>query len=85
MDFSILIVGRSHRKYLKVNLICLPQEHASGKRRSVLLVLPCGGLFQRTLYLVHTLELFRDFAKLFHEQCSLLTSKNIISIKCFQK
>ena len=50
---------------LLANLICLPQELASGKRHSVLLVLPCGGLFQRTLDLVHTLELFRDFVRLF--------------------
>ena len=60
------------------NLICLLQELASGKRLSVLLVLPCGGLFQRTLELVQTLELFQDFVRpSYHEQCSLQTIKNI--------
>ena len=36
------------------HLICLLQELASGKRLSILQVLPCSGLFQRTLELVKT-------------------------------
>ena len=60
---------------LLVNLICLLQE------LSVLLVLPCGGLFQKILELVQTLEHFQDFERLsYHEQCSLLTIQNITSI-----
>ena len=58
---------------LLANLICLLQELASGKRLSVLLVLPCGSLFQRTLELVQTLKLFQDFVSpSYREQCSLL-------------
>ena len=66
---------------LLANLICHPQELASGKRLSVLLVLPCGGLFQWTSEIVQILEPSRDFVSpSYCKQCALLTITNIISI-----
>ena len=66
---------------LHANLMCPPQELASGKRLSVLLVLPCGGLFQWTSEIVQTSEPFQDFVRpSYCEQCALLTITNIVPI-----